>query len=256
MTNKRLPRYIKLAHQIEQTIRNGALTVGSTLPPQRALAQQYGTTLMTLRKALQLLEEEGLVRSEHGVGTFVLNPQLQEEDVQLFGLSKSATSSKSHSIETQIINSDDAWTNFEAAQLLNVTSDGSVGMIERVRLLDNVPFMVQRSYLPADLAHLVTTYQAEQSLYDFIQQETAVAVTTAEERVEPMILSTHQANLLQLAPQTAAWQSVRLSRNQNGRAILYDIATLHPNFFSLSLQHNGKRTVCEFGLRLAGDSEQ
>ena len=60
--------------QLHQRITAGLLPPGTKLPPQADLAPALGVSLLTLRQALDQLEQEGLIASEHGRGTFVRAP--------------------------------------------------------------------------------------------------------------------------------------------------------------------------------------
>lgn len=67
------PVYLRLADSIESAISSGALPAGSKLPPQRNLAYDIGVTIGTIGRAYALVHERGLVVSEVGRGTYVLN---------------------------------------------------------------------------------------------------------------------------------------------------------------------------------------
>src|SRR4051794_27495868 len=62
--------YLAIAGSIRERILHGELPPGAQLPPISELARRHETTAVTVRRALRHLEEEGLVRVEHGVGTF------------------------------------------------------------------------------------------------------------------------------------------------------------------------------------------
>src|SRR5437660_708578 len=65
--------FVGIAEPLRRAIVRGELTPSSQLPPISELAQRHRTTAITVRRALRMLEEEGLVRVEHGVGTFVVD---------------------------------------------------------------------------------------------------------------------------------------------------------------------------------------
>jgi DNA-binding transcriptional MocR family regulator len=67
----RRPLYQQLAEGIAQQIRNGALPVGSRLPPLRELARRQAVALVTASQAYEALAAEGLIESRTGRGTFV-----------------------------------------------------------------------------------------------------------------------------------------------------------------------------------------
>ncbi|HET9343273.1 MAG TPA: PLP-dependent aminotransferase family protein [Candidatus Eremiobacteraceae bacterium] len=67
----RRPLYQQLAEGIAQQIRNGALPLGTRLPPLRELAKRHAVALVTASQAYEALSAEGLVESRTGRGTFV-----------------------------------------------------------------------------------------------------------------------------------------------------------------------------------------
>ena len=66
-----LPRYIQIAEHLIREIAAGRLTVGSRLPPERAMAAELGTAVGTLRKALDDLTSRGLLERRQGSGNYV-----------------------------------------------------------------------------------------------------------------------------------------------------------------------------------------
>ena len=59
------------ANEIRQQILSGTWASGRPLPPERDMASQFGVARNTLRRIIQELEEEGLIESHPGRGTFV-----------------------------------------------------------------------------------------------------------------------------------------------------------------------------------------
>ncbi|MEU2541772.1 FadR/GntR family transcriptional regulator [Streptomyces iakyrus] len=62
-----------LEERLRTNILDGTHQPGSLLPPERELAATYGVTRTTLKHALSRLEQAGLLRTRHGVGTKVLD---------------------------------------------------------------------------------------------------------------------------------------------------------------------------------------
>jgi len=67
----RQPKYLRIYAELRDRIEGGRWPAGTALPAQRELADEFGVSMMTLRQAVQLLADEGLVGTRHGLGTYV-----------------------------------------------------------------------------------------------------------------------------------------------------------------------------------------
>lgn len=76
------PIYEQIVEQIKRQIVQQELAEGMPLPSVRALAKELKISALTVKKAYDFLEEEGLVATVHGKGSFILgaNPELMEEE--------------------------------------------------------------------------------------------------------------------------------------------------------------------------------
>lgn len=68
---KALPQYMQIAEDIRHKIREGIFAVDDPIPSAKALCDQYGVSMITSKKALQVLQSEGLVYTINGKGTYV-----------------------------------------------------------------------------------------------------------------------------------------------------------------------------------------
>lgn len=64
--------YVQLADDLAKRIERGEFPVGARLPSEAELARDYGTAKMTVRRALEILRERGLIRTLHGRGSVVI----------------------------------------------------------------------------------------------------------------------------------------------------------------------------------------
>ena len=73
-TNGQSARLQTVTVELRSQIATGGWQAGRQVPPERALAEQFGLARNTLRRVLKLLEEEGLLERHVGRGTFVRSP--------------------------------------------------------------------------------------------------------------------------------------------------------------------------------------
>ncbi|GAB3982318.1 GntR family transcriptional regulator [Plantactinospora veratri] len=68
-------KYDRIAADLRRKIQEGQLAPGQQLPAETALKEEYGVSLVTMRKALDILAAEGLIEKRHGYGTFIRIPR-------------------------------------------------------------------------------------------------------------------------------------------------------------------------------------
>ncbi len=110
---------------------------------------------MTIRHALSLLEAEGLIRFEHGVGTFVTDSGLDPDALQLVSFGETTAST---SLQTVLRRVDPNANAPEAARLLGLPPETLLVMLERLRLLGGVG--VRRAGVDLELLQHLPTERA------------------------------------------------------------------------------------------------
>ena len=63
--------YVQVADRIAAQIESGELAPGSRLPAERDLAAELGVSYDSVRRAMEVLRERGLITTVHGRGTYV-----------------------------------------------------------------------------------------------------------------------------------------------------------------------------------------
>ena len=71
MSSDDRPVYLRLRDKIAATILDGSVGDGDALPSVRSLAAEYGANPLTVAKAYQTFQDEGLIVVRRGVGMFV-----------------------------------------------------------------------------------------------------------------------------------------------------------------------------------------
>lgn len=66
-----IPAYVQLAGILREQIERGLIAAGAPIPSETTLQQEYGVSRGTVRKAIELIRDHGLVVTVQGRGTFV-----------------------------------------------------------------------------------------------------------------------------------------------------------------------------------------
>ena len=79
-----VPIYEQIVEQIKSLILNGSLKENDLLPSVRSLSKELKISALTVKKAYDYLEEEGMTVTVHGKGTYVAAPhrELMQEEYQ------------------------------------------------------------------------------------------------------------------------------------------------------------------------------
>ena len=173
---------------------------GDRLPPERELAKRYGCSLITVRRALTELAREQRIERTRGRGTFVLHPRLDLN----FGGNRSFTDemqTRGLDPETRLIAARPESAGEAVAAGLELELGSPTLYLERLRLAGGEPLMLEQVHLPAErFPGLLASDLEHNSLYDILVERYGVQITRAREAVEPVLLRTREAQLLDQAP--------------------------------------------------------
>ncbi len=224
-SERREPKYATIAADLEAKIKDGEYRPGQALPGQRELSAAYGVTLMTLRQALALLTDQGLVAQHPGRGTFVTSPKAAYSMGSLRSLSDDLRA-QGHTVETVVLARDGGALPGWAADRLGLPAGAPGLRIERLRRLGRTPVIHQVSWVPRAVAgSLAGADLTVTSLYDALVGG-GTAVVSAEERLGPALLDEPVAALLERPPGVPVFRSDRTTFGAGGAPVLVDRATI------------------------------
>ena len=73
-----VPLYRQLAAFVVQAVEDGKLNAGDGLPGEQSIADATGVSVDTVRRAFEVLREQGLIETAVGVGSFIAAPKQEE----------------------------------------------------------------------------------------------------------------------------------------------------------------------------------
>lgn len=186
----------QLAAALEAEILGGRWRVGDQLPPERDLAQQHQVSRSTVREALEDLERAGLIRRHQGRGTFVAARRLEQSLLGHFTIVDSLRAS-GRVVTTRVLATRVEAATPTVAADLDLAEGDQVVHIERLRLADRVPFLLERTWLPLAAAPgLDRVDLSGRSLYEVLREEYGIVLVRARESFEPVLLHDGEAGLL------------------------------------------------------------
>lgn len=82
-SKSRNPLYLQLAEELRQRITKGQWATGELLPTLNELMKEFGVSRVTVRQALMVLSDDGLVKAQRGVGTAVISQSSSNQTLKL-----------------------------------------------------------------------------------------------------------------------------------------------------------------------------
>ena len=211
------PRYIQLANKIRTLILDGCWKAGEALPSERSIVAATNLSRVTIRKALERLVQEGLLRQRHGSGTYVNDERerIEQSLAVLTGFSEDMVS-LGHVPSVRWIERAIVMPSSTETMMLGLSPGEKVLRLHRLRLADGEPLAVEMAVMPASLFPQVT--QIGDSLYE------ALAVIDmlpekALQRMHACRLPAFEAELLGCDEDEPALYIERMSRLKSGRTI-------------------------------------
>jgi len=242
--DERQPKYLRIHSELRQRITSGHWPPGSPLPSQRELADEFGVSVMTLRQALQLLTDEGLIETRHGSGTFAAAHYAY--DLGHLRSFASDLSAQGAEITTKLLAAQTATPPPDVAARLG--TDGEVLRLRRLRLSGGRPLIVQTSYLPAALAHVVEPGNLGRlGLYTLLAEH-GLTIARAHESISPATLGTHDARDLARPARSPALLSHRISFTAAGVPLVDDHALLPADSVVVTVNRSAERLEVNYTL--------
>jgi GntR family transcriptional regulator len=139
----RAHRYLAVAEELQRRIASGELKAGDRIAGENHLAQTFKVSRVTIRAALAMLEEKGLVVRRAGAGTFVALPRLHQDLTVLENLFAQLTKEGLQSA-TRVLEYE--WSKVDRAALKSFHHPHAM-KLSRSWFVGRLPFALTKSYL-------------------------------------------------------------------------------------------------------------
>ncbi|MDZ7801396.1 MAG: phosphonate metabolism transcriptional regulator PhnF [Trueperaceae bacterium] len=189
-----VPLYHQVVREIRRRIRTGAWAPGARLPSERELAEEFGISRMTLRQALARLVQDGTLTVRQGAGTFVAEPKLTFDAVNLMGFTETMLQ-QDGTVSSDVLRQDTATSPPHVATALALRPDETVVRVARLRRVNGEPVALESSWLPHRLCRgLENQDLAHQSLYRLLEERYGLPLQRAEQTIAATTASVEEAD--------------------------------------------------------------
>lgn len=193
-----VPRYLQIADALRRDLRGE----GERIPSEHQLCAIYKVSRPTIRQALDVLVQEGLLYRHAGRGTFSTPTASGDRKLRMIG-----------SVGDMMAMGEETWFKLltrevvvvpaNIAQALRLPPGSSAYRVVGVRHADNGPFQHVTAYVPEAIGRALSEEDfSKTSIFGAIERLLATPIKFMEQVTEAALAPRHVAELLQLRPRT------------------------------------------------------
>lgn len=218
------PFYAQLASYFRLQIQRGTFRPGERIFPESEMCGMFNISRTTVRLALGMLVDEGLLQRYRGKGTFVTEKKLERNLNYLYTFTDSMR--ELGSTPSSIV----SYCKIEDAPLPLVEKlklppqNTKVFSLERIRCADGIPLLIERTRIPGFLCPgIEKTDFSQTSLYATLKDTYSLSLNYAHETIGAIVIGNGDCDKLQCPRKMAGFQIERTSYLFNG--IIYEYTT-------------------------------
>lgn len=230
-TNNPWPKHHQVYLVLRQQIQEGSFAQDGALPNELQLAEQFEVSRITIRRAMERLEREGLVERHRGRGTFA-NPLARESPVQA-SISGTIENLIAMGLKTEVRVESLQYVRAgpEVATALRVPPDETVQKVVRIRSYQGRPFSHLTTHVPQDIGRQFDSRDLSTQPLLILLERAGARIDRAEQSVTATLATPDVAALLDTDPGEALLRIRRVVYDKSGRPVEYITGLYRPDTY-------------------------
>ncbi|AVK99243.1 GntR family transcriptional regulator [Pediococcus inopinatus] len=185
-----------LIHSIENKL------FSQELPTEHQLMERYNVSRNTIRKAIDIVAQKGLVRRVQGSGYFVND--ISQAKHTVVNLTMGTSRTRYHKeMTSKIVTFDEIHADEALAKEFGVLNGAALHRIIRLRYIDKQLYSLEYAYYVKSEVPTLTLVSINHSIFDYIAKKYDIRINNSDQYLSQDALTSEQANLLGLKPKTA-----------------------------------------------------
>lgn len=176
-------KYLKIYNDIVSKIENGIYNPNDKLPSEKELMDSYDVSRDTVRKSLNILEQNGYIQKTKGKGSFVLDINKFNFPVSGVVSFKEISRKIGRDSETEVEFLKCIVPNKIIARNLELNSDEKVWEIIRTRSIGGEKVILDKDYVLQRLVENITEEICKDSLYNYIENQLGLKIAYAKKEI-------------------------------------------------------------------------
>jgi GntR family glv operon transcriptional regulator len=226
--------YKDVVNLLKNRISSPAFSIGDILPAEKELAECYGVSRNTLRKALKVLEDEDLIERRHGSGTYLRHKHFQAPVTHLDSFTELVRNEGKKPV-SRVLRFELQQATEDIASRLRLSVGEPVYYARRLRHIDNVPMQLEDTWLSVDRFPDLTIGHMQHSKFAYIENDCGIRIHGCYESFQPILPQQEIAKLLQLSVRDPIIRMETQSVDEQHAPI--DFSILYTNAFEFQVKY-------------------
>jgi DNA-binding GntR family transcriptional regulator len=227
-----VPLYSQVAEQFEAAILAGDIQPGDKIQNEVALAESLGLSRPTMRQAIQLLVDKGMLVRKRGVGTQVVHGTVRRS-LELTSLYDDLVHAGQQP-RTVVLDLHRAHAAADVAQQLELSVGAPIWCLERLRYIGEEPLALMRNYLPVGVLDLASVDLTTEGLYGSLRRA-GVTMRVAKQRIGARRATVTEAAQLSEKRGSPLLTMQRTAYDDAGRAVEFGRHAYRPDLYAFEL---------------------
>lgn len=176
-------KYLNIYNMIVSKIENKEYQCNDKLPSEKELMEEYKVSRDTIRKSLNMLEQNGYIQKTKGKGSFVLD--INKFDFPVSGVVsfKEIASKLGRDVETKVEVLEHKRPKKSISKKLEINEDEMIWKIVRTRAIDKEKVILDKDYIVEKFAKDINEEICKESLYEYIEGELGLKIAYAKKEI-------------------------------------------------------------------------
>lgn len=227
------PAYERIVNTLTSRIARGVYRPGGQLPTERQLRDEFSVSPMTVRRAVNILIDRGLVTTTRGRGTFVRSLDLGEAVFRLQEVTDQWASGGE--VDVQLLEASIIPATAEVAAVLKIAAGARTVYLRRLLLREEVPIVYHREHLIYDETRpLVEALLQVTSLEGLLRGTESAGLPSGDLTIQATALGSRAAELLRMPPGSPAFCLEHVFNDFDGKPVSWGWFLCRSDLFRLS----------------------
>lgn len=192
-----MKKYQEIFNDIKEKIEGNTYPAEHILPTEKELQHHYQVSRDTIRKALAMLTERGLIQKVQGKGSLVLKQELLDFPVSGLISYQELTHSLGMDSHTEVVSLELLTVTNNLSQLTGFEPYSQVWKLVRTRSIDGKISVLDTDYLSYDLVPHLTKDIAAVSIYAYLEEELHLDIAYAQKEITVEPTNREERELMQ-----------------------------------------------------------